>query len=51
MTDMIYAEKGPKMTVLANGLNVLIVQAGHVDTVKWNEGTVGQVCLCLSHFP
>ena len=41
MTDMIYAEKGPKMTVLANGLNVLNVQAGHVDTVKGNEGTVG----------
>ena len=33
--------KGPKMTVLANGLNVLNVQAGHVDTVKGNEGTVG----------
>ena len=33
--------KGPKMTVLANGLNVLNVQAGHVDTVKWDEGTVG----------
>ena len=29
------------MTVLANGLNVLNVQVGHVDKVKGNEGTVG----------
>ena len=41
MTDMIYAEKGPNMTVLTNGLNVLNVQVGHVDKVKGNEGTVG----------
>ena len=34
-------QQGPKMTVLANGHNVLNVQVGHVDKVKGNEGTVG----------
>ena len=41
MADMIYAERGPKMTVLTNGLNAPNVQVGHVDKVKGNEGTVG----------
>ena len=40
MTDMIYAEKGPNMTVLTNGLNVHNVQVWHVDKVKGNEGSV-----------
>ena len=40
MTDMIYAERGPNMTVLTNGRNVPNVQVGHVDKVKGNEGTV-----------
>jgi len=37
------------MTVLVNGLNVLNV-LGHIDTVKWNEGTVG-TGLSLSYSP